>query len=128
MAPHCHYCERPPKAKGLCPAHYKRAQRALAVSSPATRAEPLDPSLSPLRRAARNLAKLTPEFVSLLYTAAKNAAQKGDAGPSQWALLHSRAVQPLATQGVTASGVTINLGVKVSGTDTAIGAQAKVTQ
>jgi hypothetical protein len=48
--------------------------------------------------------------------AAKVAANKGDIKPASWALLHSRAVEPVEKDGnPQTSGFTVNVGVALAG-------------
>lgn len=134
------------KARGFCETHYKAMARSGAFKpSPvvSSDSEPVSPGVpipsTPanvahtqrlMARALRKLQRLSPDFVDILLVAAKNAAAKGDAGPSTWALIHSRAVSPIATGTATKGGeggVTINVGVKVSGTETSQRAEVKTT-
>ncbi len=53
------------------------------------------------------------KYAALHWRAAVIAAAKGDATPSQWALLHGKTVEPLEKKGD--SGVTVNVGVVLPG-------------
>jgi len=133
LAPLTCHCGKPVIARGLCQTHYKQGQRSkafapLAVQDTSSGPSTLERNAGSLRQAARKLSRLAPSFVDILYTAAKNAAAKGDAGPSQWALLHSRAIAPLITGPSSDKGqLTVNVGVRVSGTETAQGVSVKAT-
>lgn len=113
-------------ARGYCGAHYKALQRAKAFLPLDRQDESIVPSSKRnidhnarlVRRANRKLHKITPEIVGLLHESMKVAAKKGDSAAMQWALLHTRVVQPIASvneNGKGNGGVTVNIGVKVSG-------------
>lgn len=110
-------CQNRKLAKGYCSAHYFQLRRAGAFADhpvkQRTPAAVLASNIRAQRRAQRKLEKLAPDFVDHLYNASTVAAQKGDSAPAQWALLHSRAVQPLQNGPTSANSLTVNVGVKV---------------
>ena len=76
-------------------------------------------NVATVRKARKALLKAAPDFVSDLITASKNEARMGKSDTARWAILHTHTLQPIATPGNNStpnSGVTINVGVKVSGT------------
>lgn len=114
-------------ARGLCSRHYKALERRGAFHNP----QPGNPGLVPttpanikaslrsIAKAQRKLIRHAPDYVDAMMAAVRIAAAKGDAGPAQWAILHTKIVQPVNTSAEPVKGgVTVNIGVKVSGTQT----------
>lgn len=125
-------CAKTTVAKGFCSSHYYKLKRAGAFAKPsAAKPSPGHATVlanaKSLRKAQRQLEANAPTFVAHLVVASENASKKGDSKPAEWALLHSRAIAPIAATSKEASGVTINVGVKVSGTETASGHSVKAT-
>lgn len=111
-------------ARGYCEKHYRALRRANAFTDltpkPRTSSEQVADNVKAVQRARRKLLKLAPTFIDHLETASKIASQKGDATPAQWAILHTRTIQPVMTSASgksDGSGVVVNIGVKVSGTE-----------
>ncbi len=130
LSPLCNYtlengakCNSPNTiARGYCEKHYRALKRAGAfedlVPKPSRRSDLVLANVASVKRARKQLLKNMPTYADLHLVASKNAAQKGDAKPIEWAMLHTRTVEPIAeAKGSPASGTTINIGVKVSGAD-----------
>jgi hypothetical protein len=106
------------RARGYCSRHYKVMLRANAF-------EPTRPISGNPETVARNVGHLdrarlllqahTEELVSILLEAARKAAKRGDSKPAEWALLHSRTLEPVLTGGAAArpNGKDTDTGVKV---------------
>lgn len=113
-------CNKPKDARGYCNTHYQVMKRAGAFTdlkpiAPKSSTATVRNNVRALQRAERKLARLAPTFVDHLLRASEVAAENGKGDPAQWALIHSRAVTPIATNTNTNSQPVINIGVKVSG-------------
>jgi hypothetical protein len=82
------------------------------------RSDHLAVNVKAIKRAHKKLLKNAPDYVDIHLAAARNAAERGDSKPAEWAILHTRTVEPIAEKGSSATaGTTINIGVKVSGVE-----------
>ena len=113
-------CPRDKSARGYCDTHYQVLRRAGAFAdirkqSPAVDTLTVNANVKAIRRARRKLIKSAPVFVDHLLRASEVAAENGKSSAAEWALMHTRVVDPVTNTASTHSGTTINIGVKVSG-------------
>ena len=117
-------CSAPIHCRTFCERHYSQLRRAGAfldsARKPPAKRDQVLANVASVRRARKKLLKAMPDLIDAFVVGAKVAAIKGRTEPLQWAALHTRVLEPVATANNSApqSGVTINVGVKVSGTST----------
>lgn len=108
-------------ARGFCQKHYRSLSRAGVFkpdSQTLSRRDQTVRNVAAIKRAQKKLLKLAPDFVDLFHEGAKVSAKTGDTKPTQWALLHTRVVEPVQEKSSSTpshSQPVINIGVKVSG-------------
>lgn len=131
----CHYemagqlCGAVVRARGYCRKHYMAlnrrgafdAGRPLQPGAAITEAQ-VERNIGHLDRARLLLQQHTEELVGILIEAARKAAKRGDSKPAEWALLHSRTLEPVLTGGAAArpgakeveQGVRVIIGVQLT--------------
>lgn len=77
-----------------------------------------------LAAAAERISRRALEYADIHLTAAQVAASKGNADPSQWALLHTRSVQPVETKSTGGPAVTVQIGMILPGLPGATSSQS----
>jgi hypothetical protein len=77
-----------------------------------------------LAAAAERIQRRAVEYADIHLTAAQAAASKGNAEPSQWALLHTRSVQPVETKSAGGPAVTVQIGMILPGLPGATASQS----
>ena len=117
-------CMSPHYARGFCDSHYRSLKRSGAFADLPAPSKPKSShavtlaNVAKVKKARRKLANLAPDFVDHLFTGSRIAAQSGKTEAAQWALLHTRVIEPIAEKTTPgSSGTTINIGVKVSGSE-----------
>jgi hypothetical protein len=113
-----YFCGQPVRARGYCMRHYKILNRKGAFKDtrelpPGSDAETVDRNMGHVERARQALDAHAEAAVAHLMTAAEAAAKKGDSGPAQWILLHTRTVQPVLTGGAASGGKDAPAGIRV---------------
>jgi hypothetical protein len=109
-------------ARGFCERHYRSLKRAGAfevATKTRTPSEVTARNVAAVRKARKKLLKLAPDFVDHLVAGSQIASKTGDTRAAQWALLHTRTVEPVSEKQNSSvnTGTTINIGVKVSGVE-----------
>lgn len=110
-------------ARGYCEKHYRQLSRAGAFAldvKPKTDKAMVLHNVASVRRARKKLLKAMPSLMDDFVRGAGIAANQGKVEAIQWAILHTRTLEPVATQtnAPTTTGVVVNVGVKVAGTAT----------
>lgn len=104
-------------SRGYCEKHYRSLLRAKAFAPDSLRTftprQQVLENVATVRRARRKVLKDAPTYAEHLLAASAIAASKGDSSPAQWALLHTRAIQPITNGVQSNNGVVVNVGVKV---------------
>lgn len=119
-------CGAEMRARGFCRKHYAQLARKGAfrpgTEAPADPKTAADVNLGHLARARSVIEQHSETFVKYLLMAAKVAARKGDSKPAEWALLHSRTLEPIAAAPKgpqnELQGVRVLIGVQLGGTVT----------
>lgn len=123
-----HLCGAKPRARGYCMPHYRALKRRGAFeltarkgTAPGLTEAAIDRNLGHLDRARLLLQENTAVLVQNLLDAAAVAAKRGDSKPAEWALLHSRTLEPVLTGGAASAkgsndhqGVRVIVGVQLS--------------
>lgn len=133
-------CGEKVRARGFCKRHYnilarrgafKPTEKTSLAPGSAVTEQSIARNLGHIERARLRLEEHTETLVNHLLLAAEIAAKKGDSRPAEWALLHSRTVQPVLTGGGTSSkdapaGIRVIVGVNLgqSNSSPAIGQSA----
>lgn len=94
-----------------CRAHYDKLRRDGKLTPLFT---PTDKIALKVKTASDFLHIAAPAYAELHYLAAINAAEKGNAEPCEWALSHTRAVQPLEKSDV-GPRISVQVGVLLPG-------------
>lgn len=111
-------------SRGYCERHYAQLRRAGAfidpTRQPPSKRDQVLANVATVRKARRRMLKEAPAIVDAFLVGMRNEAANGKTDSARWALTHTHVLEPVAAAPSTSpsSGVTINVGVKVSGTST----------
>jgi len=104
-------CSKPVAARGCCHAHYSKLKRAGAFGTKA-----ITTTGSTTLQAKALLHQHAEEYARLHMKGARVAARRGDTRPADWALLHTRTVDPVSKEGESGSPrVVVQVGFALPG-------------